>query len=244
MSSSDYYWSRSYIRGFGKLWYLIIPQEANASGGGMSLLGSVVNEVDGGLFGRDYPEPIHLTTPQLILSAMDARRDADGIPETGDLFLEQKFSGVSISFDKDKVIKSGAGNFPGIPISLGIDYSKTVKFSITFGPNTRKLFIPRGYLTGLKKSVNGRDEILSSTVNIDKEFIIHEILLTDQYSVEFESSKTFSANFEASVAAANMMNSPGITVVIDSMTKRKVTVSVNDGNEYLIGLKNIDWDDF
>lgn len=50
MSSSDYYWSRRLIKGFGKMWFLIVPQEANSSGGGASLLGSVVNEISGQIF--------------------------------------------------------------------------------------------------------------------------------------------------------------------------------------------------
>lgn len=246
MSASDFYWSRNHFRGFGKMWYLIIPQQADSPGGGRSLLGSVVNENSSffrDIFGGDFPEPIHLTTPQLILSAMEERRGTHGIPADGDLFLQQDFPGVSMSIDKDKVIKAGTGNFPGIPISLGIDYSKAVKISIEFGPNTRKLFIPRGFLSGLKNSVGGDDSVLSSTVNIDKEFIIHEVLLSDQYSIEFESSIAFSPNFEASAGIANTI-SPGVDVSIESTTKRNIKVTVDDGKEYLIALKNIDWDDF
>ncbi|MFM7427755.1 MAG: hypothetical protein ACKO7W_22605 [Elainella sp.] len=31
--------------------------------------------------------------------------------------------------------------------------------------------------------------------------------------------------------------------LLDKTTRRQVTVTVNDGNEYLIALKDIDWDD-
>lgn len=78
MSSSDYYWTRSLIRGFGKLWFLVVPQEADASGGGISLLGSVVKELSsGGILGlldKYFPEPHHLTTPKLVLKSIESRR--------------------------------------------------------------------------------------------------------------------------------------------------------------------------
>lgn len=235
------------------MWFLIIPQEANSSGGGASLLGSVVNEISGKIFpggsginfvGKDYPEPNHLTTPQLLLKAIESRRTELQLAEGEQVVAEVKFPGLNVIFERSDTFKSGIGNFPSLPISFSIDYSRVEKISIQFGNNTRKLFIPTGYLSRLKEFMDGDDRKIATDINIDKETIVHQILLTDDYSVTFESVAAFDANFEAAVNLANTVNAGRVSFDLDQTTKRQVTVNVNDGNEYLIALKDIDWDDF
>jgi hypothetical protein len=251
MPSSDYYWSRRLIQGFGKMWFLIVPQEADASGGGASLLGSVVNELSGGLFpanggliGKDFPEPNHLTTPQLLLKAIESNRKALGFADDERIVQEVKFPDLNVVFEKDDKLKAGIGNFPSLPVAFSIDYSRMENISIQFGANTRKLFVPTGFLSRLKDFVGGDDQKIAPDVNIDKETIVHQILLTDRYSVTFQSTSTFDTNFEASVKLANTLNAGKATFELEKSQKKKVTVSVDDGKEYLIALKNIDWDDF
>jgi len=252
MSSSDYYWSRRLIRGFGKMWFLIVPQEANSSGGGASLLGSVVNEISGQIFpggsgfnlmGLDFPEPNHLTTPQLLLNAIESQRQALTLADDEEIVKEVKFPDLNIVFEKSDTLRSGVGNFPSLPISLGVDYSRMEKISIQFGANTRKLFIPTGYLSQLKDFVGGDDRKITADVRIDKETIVNQILLTDRYSITFESVSAFDSNFEAAANLANTLNAGRISVDLEQATKKQVTVTVNEGNEYLIALKAIDWDD-
>ncbi|WP_088892429.1 hypothetical protein [Leptolyngbya ohadii] len=252
MSSSDYYWSRHLIQGFGKMWFLIIPQEADSSGGGASLLGSVVNEISGNLFpdgigfkivGRDFPEPNHLTTPQLLLKAIESNRKAMGIADNEQIVAEVKYPDLSVVFERSDLLKSGVGNFPSLPVSLSVDYSRMEKISIQFGANTRKLFIPTGYLSQLKNFVDGDDSKITTSISIDKETIVHQILLTDRYSITFESISAFDTNFEAAMNLANTLNTGRVAFNLEQTAKKQVTVSVNDGNEYLIALKDIDWDD-
>ena len=252
MSSSDYYWSRRLIKGFGKMWFLIVPQEANSSGGGASLLGSVVNEICGQIFpggnginliGMDFPEPNHLTTPQLLLNAIASQREALKLEEEEQIVAEVKFPDLNIVFKKSDTFRSGVGNFPSLPISLSVDYSRMEKISIQFGANTRKLFIPTGYLSRLKDFVSGDDHKITTDVSIDKETIVHQILLTDRYSVTFESISAFDSNFEAAANLANTLNAGRISVDLEYAARKQVTVTVNDGSEYLIALKVIDWDD-
>jgi hypothetical protein len=251
MSSSDFYWSRRMIQGFGKMWFLIIPQEADSSGGGISLLGSVVNEVSGGLFpsgggiiGKDFPEPNHLTTPQILLKEIENHRKELGLLNDELIIQEIKLPNLKVDFEKTDSLKSGAGNFPSIPVAFSIDYSRMEKASIEFGGNTRKLLIPTGYLSKLKNFFNGDDKKITSDISIDKETIIHQILLTDQYTIVFESSSDFNTNFESSLEVANTINSGKVSFELEKTTKRQVSVTVNDGKEYLIALKDIDWDDF
>jgi len=252
MSSSDFYWSRRLIKGFGKMWFLIIPQEANSSGGGASLLGSVVNEISGDLFpggsgiiilGRDFPEPNHLTTPQLLLRAIASRRKELKLADDEEIVAEVKFPDLNIVFERSDALKSGVGNFPSLPLSLSIDYSRMEKISIQFGANTRKLFIPTGYLSRLKEFVGGDDSKIATDINIDKETIVHQILLTDRYSVTFESASAFDSNFEAAINVASTLHAGKISFDFEQTAKKQVTVTVNDRNEYLIALKDIDWDD-
>lgn len=116
--------------------------------------------------------------------------------------------------------------------------------SIQFGENTRKLFIPAGYLSRLKNFVEGDDSKLATDVNIDKERIIHQILLTDHYKVIFNSESSFSKEFENSLDFANTIKAGEISFKLNQASKRSLTVDVNDGKEYLIAIKDIDWDDF
>ncbi|MBW4659752.1 MAG: hypothetical protein KME15_13830 [Drouetiella hepatica Uher 2000/2452] len=252
MSSSNYYWSRRLVRGFGKMWFLIIPQEANSSGGGASLLGSVVNEMSGGLFpggagftiiGKDFPEPNHLTTTQLLLKAIESHRKELKLADDEQIVVEVKYPDLNVVFEKSDALKSSVGNFPSLPVSFSIDYSRMEKISIQFGANTRKLFIPTGYLSRLKDFVGGDDSQITTDISIDKETIVHQILLTDRYSVTFESASAFDSNFEAAANLGNMLNAGRILFDIEQTEKKQVTVTVNDGSEYLIALKDIDWDD-
>jgi hypothetical protein len=251
MSSSEYYWSRHLIQGFGKMWFLVIPQESDSSGGGESLLGSVVNEKSGGflsghgnIIGKDYPEPFHVTTRKLIFNAINSHRNELGIGNDEQIVVEVKYPNLTVTIDKEHSIKSGVGNFPSIPASFNIDYSRLETVSFQFGENTRRLFIPTGYLSRLKDSVGDDDKKIATDVNIDKEIIIHEILLTDQYSVSFQSTAEFDSKFESSIQVANAVNAGAITFDVNQTTKKQVTVNVNDGKEYLIALNGIDWDDF
>lgn len=244
MPASDYYWSRHLIQGLGKMWFLIVPQEADASGGGASLLGSIVDDRDGGILNRSFPRPEKFDEPQLILKAIEARRKELGISDDEPIVSKVDFSDLNITIQKSDKVKSGIDGFPGLPnlgASLDIDYSRMKNISIQFGKNTRKLLIPLGFLKRLKESVDGDDKKILPNGSIDKETIVHQILLTDQYSVTFESIETFSSDFEARVQAANTVNVGRAKFEVERSTGRKVTVSVNDGKEYLIALEDIDW---
>lgn len=251
MSSSDYYWARQLIKGFGRMWFLIVPQEADTSGGGESLLGSVVNEIEGSLFpagggivGKDFPEPNHVTTPQIILKAIEQNRQQLGIAPDEPIVREVQFSGLRINIEKKSALKAGVGNFPSLPVAFSIDYSRMENITIEFGANTRKKFIPTGFLSLLKDFLGGDDTKIPSGVNIDQETIVHQVLLTDQYSITFESVEEFDRKFEAALKQINLQTQGKIAFALDQTTKKRVTVSVKEGKDYLIALKDIDWDDF
>jgi len=249
MASTDYYWSR--VPGFGKMWFLILPRNANSSAGGRKLLGSVVHDQEDRLFGptgplgKTYPEPNFLTTPQIILKAIEANRSALEVPSGEEIILEDLFPpGFKIEVEKNNALKLDVGNFPGLPISFSMDYSRMKKVTMEFGAGTRKLIIPTGYLSRLHDFYKGDDSKVpdSAGVDISKETIVHQILLTKEYSVTFESLEEFKPQFEADIAEKNKQNAGKIQFKLDQTTRKKVVVQVNDGNEYLIALNDIDWD--
>lgn len=253
MSSSNYYWARQLIQGFGKMWFLIVPQEANSPGGGESLLGSVVNEIGGSLFpstggivGKDYPEPQHLTTPQLILKTIKAHRQDLRIADSELLVQEINYSGLSISVDKRHTLKASVGGFPSLPVPLSVDYSRMVSISVEFGANTRQKYVPIGYLSNLKTFYGGDATKIpgSEGVNIAKETIIQQMLLTNEYSVTFESSASFDASFEVALNQMSALSSGRITASFGNQNRKRVSVKIEGDRDYLIALKNIDWDDF
>lgn len=250
MSASNYYWTQSQIDGFGKMWFLIAPQEADSSGGGKSLLGSVVNEIpgrlfpsSGGIIGKSFPVPEHMTERQLLLKLLQEKHTALGI-DLLEIVQEINYPGLNVSFEKKKVLKTGVGGFPSVPVSFSIDYARMSQITIEFGSNTRKLYIPPRYLGKLKDFVGGDDKKIDPSGIIDKETIVHQLLLTDRYSVVFESEEAFQPQFEVALEQANLSNAGKITFELNNSTKKQVTVTVNDGKEYLIALKDIDWDDF
>jgi hypothetical protein len=255
MSSSTYYWSHRAIQGFGKMWFLIVPQMADTEGGGAEFLGSVVEEVEGRLFpggdgikilGKDFPKPEHFTTPQLILKEMQSRRKALRFAEDEPLIFDSKPAPVNQSFTKSNSLKSSVGSFPGLPslpIDLEIDYGRMETISIRLGENTRKRYIPLEYLIRLKNSVDGDDQKITQDFSIAKEAIVNQILVTDRYSITFESVETFDADFETKLGVANTIKAGEVSVGLEPTARRQVTVTVDDGHEYLIALKTVDWDD-
>jgi len=246
MASSDYYWSK--VPGFGKMWFLVFPRKANDTAGGSSLIGSVVRDHEDpplsstGIFGKTYPEPNHLTTPQIILKDIERNRVAFGISNGDRIILEETFPGkLAIEVDKKNILKLGVANFPSLPVSFSIDYSRMSKVTMEFGKGTVKRIIPSGFISQLKLFHGGDDSRVpgSTGIDISKETIVHQLLLTRQYSVTFESVEDFKSQTDVAIAQANVGDAG---IKFQRTTNRKVVVVVDDGNEYLIALNDIDWD--
>jgi len=194
--------------------------------------------------GKDFPDPNQLTTLQLLLKAIASRRKELSLAEDEQIIAEVKYPELSVVFEQGDTLKSGVSNFPSLPVSFSIDYSRMMKISMQFGKNTRKLFIPTRYLSRLKEFMGGNDRKLATDISFDKETIVHQILLTDQYRVSFESASAFDAKFESALSLANMLHAGKVAFELEQTTRKQVSVTVNDGTGYLIALKDIDWDDF
>lgn len=252
MSSSRYYFSRKLVKGFGKMRFLINLQEAASSGGGRSLLGSVVKELrSGGFLGigaEHYPMPAHLSTPGMVLGALGARREA---LELGDesltLETELRPSAQTLRVTKKDSYQAGLGSFPSLPVNvrLGIDYERMASVEMSFGPSTRLEYIPTGYLSRLYRTLDGDSGKVDPAVavDVDENAIVDGILLARELSVAFESTSDFDAEFDANLQQINSLPELGGKVHVARETRRRVVARIADGPFYLVALRTIDWDD-
>jgi hypothetical protein len=249
MPSSDFYWSRNLIRGLGKMWFPLSLQEAASTGGGESLLGSVVEELHGGFLGLgSYPAPYHMTTPKLILEALEKKQSDLSLPAK--LILETSLTvpQQTLTVSKKGSLQAGVGPFPSLPgvFDLNIDYSRMASVNISFGTSTRAKYIPTDFLARLYNSVKGDaakiDKYLA--IKIDDNYIVDQILVANEFSVTFESQEAFDAEFGAKIDYLNTLPAGGhAKFVLDQKKNKRVTVQVKNGPDYLLALKVVDWDD-
>jgi hypothetical protein len=250
MPPSDFYWSRNLIRGLGKMWFPLSLQEATSTGGGESLLGSVVEELHGGFLGlQQYPAPYHMATPKLILDALQKRRSALELPAELTLRANLAVPQQTLNVTKKASLKTGVGPFPSLPgtFSLDVDYSRMVSVSISFGSNTHIKYIPTDFLSRLYNSVKGDAAKVDKNlaIRIDDNYIVDQILVANEFTVTFESQEEFDAEFQAKLDYLNTLQpvSGQATFTFDQQKKKRVTIQIKGGPDYLLALKVLDWDD-
>ena len=254
MSSSEYYWSRKLVRGFGKMWFPIVAHNASSPGGGESLLGSVVKEIVSGWFsflgiGEHYPMPYHMTKPRLIHDRLDAGRSELGIGSNENLILEAGVNapGQTLRVEEKHKLKADVGPFPSLPVSAGldIDYSRIKNATIQFGPDTKVQYIPRDYLARLHRSLDGDSDRIDPSVAIDiaENYIVDRILLAKSFTVTLESKSKFDAEFRAKLDAVNSLPDVQGKVSFSTDSDRRINANIDAGEYYLIALKVVDWDD-
>jgi len=140
MGASSFYFAKSYVTGFGdELFFLKIFREAEG-GGGANLLGSVVKKTYDWAACHSFPEPNQLTTPQLILNAIEERRKDLKIAAAEKVVLDDHLAGAdqTVNMDAKSIFNAGVDQIPNLPISLGlnVDYNKLKKFVFNLGDNS------------------------------------------------------------------------------------------------------------
>ncbi|NUN50931.1 MAG: hypothetical protein HUU15_19155 [Candidatus Brocadiae bacterium] len=255
MGAGDWYWSRGQFKGYGKMWFLLSAQEAASSGGGRSLLGSVVEELGGGplglpgLLGAWYPAPYHMATPGLVMNALERHRGELGVAAGQPLVLRTKLAipGQAYVMDARKSLQAGVGPFPSLPadVNLDIDYSRLVNASISFGTNTYVEYLTADLLMRLYRHCGGEAARLEPGLAIDvaDNYIVDQVLVTSDYKVAFKSAEAFNAEFKAKIDAFNRVPRTGVKAELSLADKATLELSVSGGPEYLAALKVTDWDD-
>jgi len=244
MSSGQFYWARNVVKGFGKMWFPLALQEVGDED--QSLLGSVVQELKSGFLGlgSHYPAPYHMTTPGLLLKTLRDRRQELGLPDQ--IVIETKLSAPAqtMTVAKKAAVKADVGPFPSLPVAanLDIDYSRMSSVTVTFGDETRVRYITTGYLCRLYALVDGDSAEINPAVAIaiDENYIVDQVLLVRNFSVQFTSESEFSAGFGAKLEHVN--DAAGGQVSISKTSERTITAKIQDGKIYLAGFTVIDWD--
>jgi hypothetical protein len=250
MGIEDYYFSRKGILRMGKMYFLKDLQEAGTPGGGRSLLGSIVQEVREkslGIFvSKEYPVPMHMSVPGVILEAIESRRSQLGFSDSNPIVLPQSLIPAqrSLTIDRKFIFGVGAGPFPSVPANLGIDidYGRARKIALSFGQGTKREYIPLGYLARLYEHVGG--DPASIDITLAENNVVTSILVTKNLKVTFESKAKFDAEFKAKLESLGSVPEIGAEVAYNMESDKKVVAKLSGKTEYLVALAVRDWDDF
>jgi hypothetical protein len=218
----NYYFAQRLIQGWGNMYFLKILQEASASGGGESLLGSVVQSLDDYWlidiwpFASDYPAPLQMSTPQSVLTFMKTHATAIFTPPPTQIVVDIPVaaSAQTNTFDRKDVYSIGAGPFPSLPLTLAIDvdYSKLDEITVSYGAGAVLKYIPMGFYGALYKFVAGDFSKVDTNVNIKDNFVVDSVLLANNFSVTFKSREAFGADFQTKLSQFQNIPSIGASV--------------------------------
>jgi hypothetical protein len=236
----QYYIGLDDLAGYGDLYFLKFLQDAASSGGGENLLGSVVQRVKTGIFGwgHGFPVPMLMTTAQSFLKAIPGDSNVKEI-----VFAASK---QVAAIDSSGSAGLNVGPFPSVPVTLGVDldWNKAVQVNLTVGGGSLLHYIPRGYSAQLYRSVAGDDKHVDVTGIVGSNFVVETVLLSKTFSVEFVSSESFDADFQAKLDAINAIPNVGGKLKLNDATKKSVTAEIDGTHSYLVALGVARWSDF
>ncbi len=248
MSVNTYYLSKTKEGKFGSVFYLKQLQEADSSGGGRNLLGSMVQWIDKGVFGTpwggtDYAIPQCMSTPKALIRELNKRKAELEIE--GDTALQIKVAAGKeiVKLERNLVFDVGVGPFPMIPlnIALDIDYSRMKATTITFGEGTHSEYIPVGYMSSLYETLGGKASAAIGGRLLEKNAYISQVVLAKRYSVHFESITALSSGVDAKIEQYNTLPEIGGKVKVQKKTERTVVAEVNSDIYYLVALTASLW---
>ena len=248
MAIEDYYFTQRAIPGLGKLLFLRVLQEAGSSGGGESLLGSVVQEAQDrvlGIFpGKSYPIPMHMSAPRSVHDALEANRQALGISGPIVLEVELAASQQTVHVEKRSVYQASVAPFPALPANLGldIDYARMRNVELSFAEGTLLKYIPLGYFGRLYAHVEGEQRRVVSSGVLERNNVVDAVLLARSFEVLFESEEAFDREFDAKLDA--LRGAPSAEVRYEKREERRVVARVASQRPYLVALHGRDWDAF
>lgn len=249
MSVSTYYLSKTKEGKFGSIFFLKQLQEADSSGGGRNLLGSMVQWIDDngpigiGLGGTDYAIPQCMGTPGGLIKELDKRKAELGIDGTSTLQIKVSASKETIKLEKKVVFDLGIGPFPVIPLNLAldIDYSRMNTITITFGQDTFSEYIPAGYLAMLYQTLKGNPTPSMGGPLLAKNAYVSQVVLAKRYSVSFESTMAFTSGVDAKIKQYNSIPKIGSEVKVQKTAKRTIIAEVNSDRFYLVAVTASLW---
>lgn len=233
------YFSRGIVGGMGFIDFLMVPQEAPEGSAPRKLLGSFVDEIDHGpifLKTKSSPSLNHAWQPGFFLTLAGKLEQLNGVELVQEAGLAK--------FSQEYKIETKAGlnakaAFPGAPLSAGVevDYSRLRRATVTFGPGSKKIYIPRNVaLTAYEQFAEASNRHHPILFDPDV-MLINQILLVRDLTVDVESKSSFGADFEAK---ATKVSDTQAGISFSRTGERKYAIQVNDGKDYLFGVGAIE----
>jgi len=241
MSKKNLYFSRGITRGFGKVFFLRVLQEAPAGSPPRRLLGSFVDEVDyGPLSTKSAPALDHAWDPEYFLTIAKA---IPGWAQRG-LVLETNLAGFSQTYKVAREVGADVkASFPGAPVSAGIevDYSRLSTATVTMGEGSRKLYIPQEFVPAAYEHFVENSGSYDRVLFDNDLMLVTQIVLVRNLQIEVESKNEFSADFQAK---ATKVNELGGGIEYTRKTERKYQISVTGEKDYLFGIRGVEADEY
>lgn len=248
MSINTYYLSKTKEGKFGSVFYLKQLQDADSSGGGRNLLGSMVQWIDKGVFGTpwggtDYAIPQCMSTPRALVKELDKLKAELGFDGDSTLQIKVAAGKEIVKLEKNSIFDVGVGPFPMIPlnIALDIDYSRMKATTITFGEGSHSEYIPTGYMAMLYEALKGKPNAAIGGKLLEKNAYISQVVLAKKYSVHFESTTALTAGVEAKIEQYNTLPEIGGKVKVVKKSDRMVIAEIDSDVFYLVALTASLW---
>jgi hypothetical protein len=242
MGIDTYYLSKRQVTGIGSLF--LLNELFEEKGGGSDLLGSVVQE-NKSPFHTDYPVPILVSEPNVITKKLESLKTKLNI--TSKIIQEQAIAAGNKHFkiEKNNSFQLGLGPFPNIPLSakFQLDYSRVSTINISYGVGTKYQYLRKGDMMKLYAHLKGKPDADMTGKFLQKNAYISLVQLAKEWTVTFESTKTFDAGVEAQIALFNKDNTVGGKVKLKKTSTTKIEASVKGADFYVVGLMSTRWDD-
>lgn len=242
MGIDTYYLAKQNVEGVGGMFISNRLQTAESSGGGKALLGSVVKE-NKVPFHKDYPVPLTMFAPRVLINELTNRKDELGID--GDVTVRQDIASghEKIKIEKNNSFSLGLGPFPSIPVNgkFQIDYSKMKSIDITYGDGTYYEYIPQGYMGMLYESLDGEPTQKMGGTILKENAFISLIWLAKEWMIKFESDSTFDFGVDAQISAFNDDDAVSGKVKIKKESEFSLEATVSGDTYYLVGLMSTRW---
>lgn len=239
MSVRSSYFAKAPLRGVGKMHFLVTPQEAAVGSAPRTLLGSLVKEIDVGLFSlKEVPGLEHTWKREYVLQVLQQDPSLQNVP----LVEEVSLASVSQELKVEKKFKLGIdANVPGVPASatIGIDFTKVRKVNMELGEGCRKIYIPEDFLKSGYAHAQKHSNQFDRQLFDDDRMAVSQILIVRKMKVTVESESNFTGDFQAK---ATDINGLGLGVTYEKKTERKYEIDLDDGKEYLFAIRAVQLD--
>lgn len=251
MAANDHYFPEHLTdqSGLGDMRFLKAPQEAASPGGGQKLLGSVLPEAQDGwwILASTYPLPSLWSVPQGVLKYMRDNRGLLHIPEGDHITQSQGFAPGDISLKVSKTVggslELGLAPLVGVPVglSLQVDYSTLNQIDLSYGASTRKLYIEEGWLRDLWAWSS--TDLVDRSGGLERGYMCVAILLTKDYTVTFQSSQSFSADFSAKLSQFANLPTGSASVKYEPVDDQTFKATIKSDKAYVVAIEAKRWSD-